>query len=80
MQVFLYVAYDLLREDNDKAGYELLKLTRIYVNVIMYSALENQTDETIAAGRLAINKMFTAIKVVSVLVPDFFLFLILVDQ
>ncbi|KAJ3858689.1 hypothetical protein EV359DRAFT_51930 [Lentinula novae-zelandiae] len=62
-KVFLYIAYDLLREDNDKAGYELLKLTRTYVNVIMYSALENQTDETIAAGRLAINKMFTAIKV-----------------
>ncbi|KAJ3804271.1 hypothetical protein F5876DRAFT_83451 [Lentinula aff. lateritia] len=61
-KVFLYVAYDLLREDNDKAGYELLKLTHTYVNVIMYSALENQTDETIAAGWLAINKMFTAIK------------------
>ncbi|KAF8829783.1 hypothetical protein HHX47_DHR2000053 [Lentinula edodes] len=54
-----------ISKDNDKAGYQLLKLTRTYLNVIMYSALENQTDETIAAGRLAINKMFTAIKVVS---------------
>lgn len=62
-QMFLYAAHDILREDNDKAGYQLLKVFRVYINILMYSALEIQSSNTISAGRTAVRQIFAALEV-----------------
>ncbi|KAJ3977305.1 hypothetical protein EV361DRAFT_879617 [Lentinula raphanica] len=60
--IFLFVAHDVLREDNDKAGFQLLKALRAYLNVDMLSELHHQTNETISSGRAAVREMFGSIK------------------
>ncbi|KAJ3721171.1 hypothetical protein C8R42DRAFT_670007 [Lentinula raphanica] len=60
--IFLFVAHDILREDNDKAGYQLLKVLRAYLNVDLLSELHNQTTTTISSGRAAVKEVFDSIK------------------
>ncbi|KAL0562440.1 hypothetical protein V5O48_019647, partial [Marasmius crinis-equi] len=49
--IFLFAAEGLLTQDEDGAGYELLKCVRAYVNVMMYGGLHVQTASSMAAGR-----------------------------
>ncbi|KIK51829.1 hypothetical protein GYMLUDRAFT_78060 [Collybiopsis luxurians FD-317 M1] len=61
-KIFLFAACNAHREDNDKAGYQLLKVIHAYLNVDMYSELHNQTSQTISAGCSAVQEMFVAIQ------------------
>ncbi|KIK66841.1 hypothetical protein GYMLUDRAFT_69898 [Collybiopsis luxurians FD-317 M1] len=52
-KIFLFAAYNTLHEDNDKAGYQLLKVIHAYLNVDI---------QTISAGCSAVQEMFVAIQ------------------
>ncbi|KAL0572304.1 hypothetical protein V5O48_009650 [Marasmius crinis-equi] len=52
--MFLFAAEGLFTQEQDCAGYELLKCVRAYLNVMMYSGLHVQTASTMAAGRASI--------------------------
>ncbi|KAJ3832869.1 hypothetical protein F5878DRAFT_591241 [Lentinula raphanica] len=61
-KIFLFAAHDTITKEEDKAGYTLLKVTRHYINLIMYAGLEIQTSATIAAGRAAIEAFANGLK------------------
>lgn len=57
------MAHDVLSPENDKPGYELLKVTRKYLDMIMYSNLDVQTEDTIVKGRESLASFAETLKV-----------------
>ncbi|KAJ3841526.1 hypothetical protein F5878DRAFT_531507, partial [Lentinula raphanica] len=62
-KIFLFAAHDTIPKEVDKAGYTLLKVTRHYIDLVMYAGLEIQTSATITAGRASIMAFADALKV-----------------
>ncbi|KAJ8074178.1 hypothetical protein PM082_012470 [Marasmius tenuissimus] len=61
-KIFLFAAHGVISDTNDKAAYCLLKTLRKYLNLYMYSALDVQTEETIALGRQAVAEFHTCLQ------------------
>ncbi|KAJ3774269.1 hypothetical protein FB446DRAFT_787121 [Lentinula raphanica] len=61
-KIFLFAAHDAIPKEADKAGYTLLKVTRHYIDLVMYAGLEIQTSATITAGRASIVAFANALK------------------
>ncbi|KAK7021364.1 hypothetical protein VNI00_017415 [Paramarasmius palmivorus] len=61
-KLFLFAAQGVIEENVDRAGYQLLKCTRIYLNVIMYGGLHVHTSDTLAIGKEYIPMLSSAIE------------------
>jgi hypothetical protein len=55
--MFIFVSHNILTETESPHGYRLLCCLRAYLDLTMWEALEVHTDETIAAGRKAVDRL-----------------------
>lgn len=64
------MAYNVIPEKENKAGYTLLKVMRKYINMIMYADLNVHTSDTMAAGRNSIEDFINTLQVCSIIFLD----------
>ncbi|KAF9059913.1 hypothetical protein BDP27DRAFT_1495856, partial [Rhodocollybia butyracea] len=62
-RLFLFAAYSVTTEKENKAGYTLLKVMRKYINMIMYADLNVHTSDTMTAGRDSIEDFISTLQV-----------------
>ncbi|KAG2092954.1 uncharacterized protein F5147DRAFT_747983 [Suillus discolor] len=55
-KLVLFTAQDILCQSQSKLGYLLLRCIRYYIEFDIYASFEVHTEDTIAAGRAALNK------------------------
>ncbi|KIK51836.1 hypothetical protein GYMLUDRAFT_377235 [Collybiopsis luxurians FD-317 M1] len=61
-KIFLFAVHDVIPEEVDNAGFTLLRVTRHYINMVMYAGLNVHTSDTISAGRASVKNFATALK------------------
>ncbi|KAE9393198.1 hypothetical protein BT96DRAFT_967228 [Gymnopus androsaceus JB14] len=60
-KLFLFAAHEAINPQDDTAGYTLLKVTRKYLNMNMYSNLDIQTTDTMEVGHAAVKAFFVSL-------------------
>ncbi|KAL4266406.1 hypothetical protein AB1N83_001284 [Pleurotus pulmonarius] len=55
-KIILFACHNILTKEVDEAGYVLLRCLRAYMNMRMYAGLRLHTEETISAGREAVEE------------------------
>ncbi|KAE9407194.1 hypothetical protein BT96DRAFT_963207 [Gymnopus androsaceus JB14] len=60
-KLFLFAAHEAINPQDDTAGYTLLKVTRKYLNMNMYSNLDIQITDTMEVGRAAVKAFFDSL-------------------
>jgi hypothetical protein len=63
LQQFLFAVQSIIQQNVDRAGYQLLRCLRAYLNVVMYSEFDVHTEVTIDKGRKAVMILSREIKV-----------------
>ncbi|KAF9491816.1 hypothetical protein BDN71DRAFT_1578512 [Pleurotus eryngii] len=61
-KLVLFASYNILTKNVDATGYLLLRCLRAYINMRMYAGMQVHTNDTIAAGRLAVEAFSALIK------------------
>ncbi|KAG9219806.1 hypothetical protein CCMSSC00406_0009505 [Pleurotus cornucopiae] len=55
-KIILFACHNILTKEEDEVGYLLLRCLRAYMNMRMYAGLRLHTEETISAGREAVEE------------------------
>ncbi|KAF4583960.1 hypothetical protein EYR40_002458 [Pleurotus pulmonarius] len=61
-KLILFASYNILTKNVDATGYLLLRCLRAYINMRMYAGMQVHTNDTIAAGRLAVEAFSVLMK------------------
>ncbi|KAF7424448.1 hypothetical protein PC9H_009755 [Pleurotus ostreatus] len=61
-KLILFASYNILTKNVDATGYLLLRCLRAYINMRMYAGMQVHTDDTITAGREAVEVFSVLIK------------------
>jgi len=67
--MILFCAQDVLQQTSSKLGYLLLRCIRYYIELDMYASMEVHTEDTIAAGRQALQDFSDLMDVCIILSP-----------
>ncbi|KAE9407876.1 hypothetical protein BT96DRAFT_1033699 [Gymnopus androsaceus JB14] len=62
-KLFLLAAHNVIHPKDDIAGYTLLKVTRKYLNMSMYSNLDIQATDNMVLGRAAVKAFFDSLSI-----------------